>query len=90
MPRPLHALALTLISSYALSYDVVCNDPTDIESGIVISSSSRTFDSVQKLDSGKLRRVFVKDMIVPTEVDDYVVYEQGKHRITYPLKCHKL
>ena len=74
----------------AHSWDIVCHSVPDEQWTIMISTPRLAVHLEGKLDNGKTRTVVIPDIFNMSEVTDYAKYTDGKHTMTYALKCKHL
>lgn len=80
---------LMILAKEAAAYDLQCTALHKADTKFVLGTDKRQYLLKFVSDEGLKTTIFVKDMISPSEADDYVKYTNGKETMTYALHCEK-
>lgn len=80
---------LLILAKEAAAYDLQCSVMHKEDVKHVLGTDKRQYLLKFVSDEGLKTTIFVKDMLVPSQVEDYVKYTNGKETMTYALHCEK-
>lgn len=80
---------LLVLAKEACAYDLQCSVVHKSDVKYVLGTDKRQYLLKFVSEEGLKVTIFVKDMIVPSEADDYIKYTNDKETMTYALNCEK-
>lgn len=80
---------LLLIVREASAADLSCRI-AQTDTTIIVSTPLRKYTHTTVTERGQTRTLHVQDTLIPSSVDDYVSYTDGKNRVTYWMDCERL